>query len=95
MAILKIVKTALYEAVMNNNTYSPKREDFDNVMFNKGATFVTLEKNNKLRGCIGSILPVNAVADDLAKNTILAALNDSRFKPVSKKELPKITYKIS
>ncbi|MBE6467525.1 MAG: AmmeMemoRadiSam system protein B [Alphaproteobacteria bacterium] len=94
-AILKIVKTALYEAVMNNNTYSPKREDFDNVMFNKGATFVTLEKNNKLRGCIGSILPVNAVADDLAKNTILAALNDSRFKPVSKKELPKITYKIS
>jgi AmmeMemoRadiSam system protein A len=75
--------------------YSPKRDDYDNVMFNKGATFVTLEKKHKLRGCIGSVIPVSSVAEDLAKNTFLAAREDKRFTPVTKKELSEISYKIS
>jgi AmmeMemoRadiSam system protein A len=93
--ITKIVTKALEEAVLDNNKYTPKRDDYANVMFNKGASFVTLEKNNKLRGCIGSIFPTTSIAEDLAKNTYLAALHDSRFNPVVKEELKDITFKVS
>ena len=94
-AIIDIVSKALDEAVLHNQIFSPQRDDYDDVMFNKGASFITLEKNNKLRGCIGSIFPNVAIADDLAKNTFAAAMNDSRFSPITKDELKKITFKVS
>ncbi len=94
-AILQIVEKSLFKAVKNNKIYTPKRNEYNNVLFNKGASFVTLEKNNKLRGCIGSLLPTNAIATDLAKNTFSAAKNDSRFKPINENELKEITFKVS
>ena len=94
-AIIDIVSKSLEKAVLENSEFSPERENYDDVMFNKGASFVTLEKNNNLRGCIGSILPVMSIAEDLAKNTNLAALQDSRFTPVTKDELKNITFKVS
>ena len=94
-AIIGIVSKALEKAVLEKSEYTPDREEYDNVMFNKGASFVTLEKDNKLRGCIGSIFPTISIARDLAKNAHLAALHDSRFSPVTKEELKDITFKVS
>ena len=94
-AIIDIVSKSLEKAVLENSEYSPNRDDYDNVMFDKGASFVTLEKNGKLRGCIGSIFPTMSIAEDLTKNAQLAALHDSRFNPVSKDELKNITFKVS
>ena len=94
-AIVSIVSKSLEKAVLENSEYSPQRDDYDNVMFNKGASFVTLEKNKKLRGCIGSVFSTLSIADDLAKNTNLAALHDTRFDPVTKEELKDITFKVS
>ena len=64
-------------------------------MFNKGASFVTLKLNGKLRGCIGSLTPERAIAIDLAENAHSAAMHDTRFKPLSKDELQKIDFSIS
>ncbi len=94
-AIIDIVLKSLEKAVLENSEFSPERENYNDVMFNKGASFVTLEKNDNLRGCIGSILPVMSIAEDLAKNANLAALHDSRFSPVTKDELKNITFKVS
>ena len=44
-----------------------------------GATFVTLKKNGKLRGCIGSLDAARALADDVAQNALGAAFRDPRF----------------
>jgi len=59
------------------------------------ATFVTLKKNGKLRGCIGSLVAHQAFFDDLVKNAKSAAFNDPRFPPLTEEELEKIDLEVS
>jgi AmmeMemoRadiSam system protein A len=57
--------------------------------------FVTLRKNNQLRGCIGNIIgnqPLYLTVRDMA---VEAAVNDHRFTPVTEEELPEIEIEIS
>jgi AmmeMemoRadiSam system protein A len=61
---------------------------------NKGC-FVTLTKIGQLRGCIGNILPEKPLAAAVISNARLAALNDSRFSPVTPQELNKIEVEVS
>ncbi|NPA54339.1 MAG: AmmeMemoRadiSam system protein A [Aquificae bacterium] len=63
----------------------------------KGASFVTLENKHtgQLRGCIGSIIPVQPLYKDVIRNAIAAATQDPRFPPVTPEELPDIRVKVS
>ncbi len=61
----------------------------------KGATFVTLEKNGRLRGCIGSLVATRPLWLDVRDNTIAAATRDPRFSPVRPPELDEITIELS
>jgi AmmeMemoRadiSam system protein A len=63
----------------------------------KGASFVTLENKytGQLRGCIGSIIPVQPLYKDVIRNAIAAATQDPRFPPVTVEELPDIRVKVS
>lgn len=61
----------------------------------KTATFITLEKRNALRGCIGHLEPVEPLFLDIAHNAVSAALEDHRFPPVSEGELPHLRISIS
>lgn len=92
--LLQIVKRALAEAAQQKH-HQPSREDYPDVLFNKGAAFVTLTKDGQLRGCIGSLLPNKAIALDLANNTFAAANEDTRFEPLNPDELAKIKFSIS
>lgn len=93
--LLKIAKISLDEAVLHRQHFKPSRDDYPDVLFDKGATFVTLEKEGELRGCIGSLLPAQAVAYNVAQNAYAAALEDNRFPPVKPEELEKIKISIS
>jgi len=54
----------------------------------KSGVFVSLKKEGRLRGCIGTVHPVRAnLAEEIAANAVSAAKNDPRFPPVSKEEL--------
>jgi len=57
--------------------------------------FVTLEKNGRLRGCIGYIRPVSSLYDAVRENTINAATRDTRFPRVRADELSEIHIEIS
>jgi AmmeMemoRadiSam system protein B/AmmeMemoRadiSam system protein A len=59
------------------------------------AAFVTLKKNSDLRGCIGEIFPSQSLYKSVIVNAINAAVNDWRFKPVTKYELAGIKIEIS
>ncbi len=59
------------------------------------AAFVSLYKEGQLRGCIGHVaadLPLTRV---VAEMTRAAALEDTRFDPVSAEEVPQISVEIS
>lgn len=65
-------------------------------VFNQlGACFVTLKKNNNLRGCIGSIIAHQPLINDLVQHAKDAAFRDPRFNPVEENEVEFLTIDIS
>jgi len=67
----------------------------DSELQDKRGTFVTLKKDGELRGCIGSLAAVDSIVEGVKRNGLHAAFEDSRFRPVEKKELASIEVEIS
>jgi AmmeMemoRadiSam system protein B/AmmeMemoRadiSam system protein A len=59
------------------------------------ASFVTLNKNKELRGCIGSLEVKFPVAEDVVRNAYASAFQDPRFRPLQERELSEIRIEIS
>lgn len=59
------------------------------------ATFVTLQKQCQLRGCIGSLDAVRPLAVDIAENAFSAAFLDPRFPPLETHELDDLDIHLS
>lgn len=59
------------------------------------ATFVTLNLDGRLRGCIGSLVAHRSLLDDLIHNAKSAAFEDPRFYPLSPEEFKKVVIEIS
>jgi AmmeMemoRadiSam system protein B/AmmeMemoRadiSam system protein A len=59
------------------------------------ASFVTLEREAKLRGCIGSPASRTQLARDVAANAVAAGFGDPRFPPLTQSELAELTISIS
>lgn len=70
-------------------------DDFPASLQNPGASFVTLEINKQLRGCIGTLQAHDALVLDVANNARAAAYNDPRFPPLTEKEFSLIDIHIS
>jgi AmmeMemoRadiSam system protein A/AmmeMemoRadiSam system protein B len=59
------------------------------------AVFVTLRKYGKLRGCIGTVVPVtNCVAEEIIRNAVEAGTRDPRFPPVTIEELNELDFSV-
>ncbi|MGH8401147.1 MAG: AmmeMemoRadiSam system protein A [Gammaproteobacteria bacterium] len=59
------------------------------------ASFVTLKRDDQLRGCIGTLEPVRRLSDDVAYNAHAAAFRDPRFPPLARHETPLVQIEIS
>jgi AmmeMemoRadiSam system protein A len=68
--------------------------DFPRLEEARGA-FVTLKEHGELRGCIGYITPMKSLAETVRDVAAYAALEDTRFTPVTVQELPLLEYEIS
>lgn len=61
----------------------------------KRATFLTLQKQGHLRGCIGTLEAEKALATDVALRAYSAAFHDPRFLPVQTDEADELEISIS
>jgi len=61
----------------------------------QGACFITVMRDDKLRGCIGTLRAHRALADDVKANAVAAAFRDPRFAPLDAGELAAIALEIS
>lgn len=61
----------------------------------KRGTFVTLHKYGQLRGCIGTIAPVESIASGIRRNAVNAAFDDPRFQPLQSKEFTDLEIEVS
>jgi AmmeMemoRadiSam system protein A len=61
----------------------------------KAGVFVSIHKDGRLRGCIGTILPVRrSVAEEIISNAVSAATGDPRFDPVRPEELDRLEINV-
>jgi AmmeMemoRadiSam system protein A len=69
--------------------------DFPEPLRAPRATFVTLEERGALRGCIGSLVPRQALVADVAANAYGAGFHDPRFPPITADSLDLLSVGIS
>ena len=80
--------SAQYEKTLRLDDYSPDLQQ-------QRATFVTLNIDNQLRGCIGTLEAHQPLVVDVAHNARAAAFHDPRFGPLSKPEFEGLQVHIS
>ena len=94
--LLQLAKDAIKEAVLKKETIDKKKLLKENPWLEqKGAVFVTINKANNLRGCIGSIVAHQSLLEDTISNAKSAALRDPRFQPITTDELDKLEVELS
>lgn len=61
----------------------------------RAGVFVSLKKDGRLRGCIGTIQAVQpSVADEIIQNAVSACSRDPRFPPVGQEELEELSVSV-
>lgn len=92
------VKLARYSLETFVKTHKPAKLPKDlpeELTARRAGAFVSLHKDNKLRGCIGTIFPTTAsIAEEILQNAISACSRDPRFSPVEISELDEIVYSV-
>lgn len=91
--LVKMARKVVTEFVKNDSKISDL--EFDSRFSFSSGVFVTLNKEDDLRGCIGYPTPVKKLSDGLVDAAISAATRDPRFAPVTTDELDKITFEVT
>lgn len=89
--MLTLARKVILSKFDNSKIYTNHMPVFNEL----GACFVTLKKNDCLRGCIGSIIAHQSLINDLVQNAQKSAFSDPRFEPVEKDEVKDLTINIS
>ncbi|MDR1595365.1 MAG: AmmeMemoRadiSam system protein B [Puniceicoccales bacterium] len=91
--IISICRDAIGAGLKNEKIVIPNY--IPGIFHQSIASFVTLEIDDDLRGCIGSIHAHRPLMSDLMRNAHGAAFGDRRFKPLTRDEFEKITIGVS
>jgi AmmeMemoRadiSam system protein B/AmmeMemoRadiSam system protein A len=92
--LLHIARKSVEAAVKDHKLYDWHGSQFPALMQERGA-FVTLKKHGQLRGCIGYPSPIKPLGLTVRDVAAMAAVQDSRFRPVTVAELDQLEYEIS
>jgi len=92
--LVNTARKAVTEFLSNGNKIKLEPEFEKKFSFNSGV-FVTLNKTGELRGCIGFPMPVKKLSRAIVDMAIAAATEDSRFSPVTIKELGDIVFEVT
>ncbi len=93
--LLRIAREAIEHAARRGKPPLSDPSSLPPVLLEKGASFVTLTIDGRLRGCIGALESYQPLAEDVREHAVSAALEDPRFPPVSEAELSRIRIEIS
>ena len=83
------------EYYLENNTLMEKPMNYPIELDEPLGVFVTLNKKNSLRGCIGYAEPIKPVIDAVMEVAISAAFNDPRFNHVSQEEFSELDFEVT
>ena len=90
--ILLAIARAAIARELGRETRAPEDAQW---LFEPGATFVTLRKEELLRGCIGTLEARRPLLQDVKANAVSAAFKDPRFPPLVLDELDATHVEVS
>ena len=93
--LLNLAKQSIQNGLLTGKPLPVNVEDYPPELQEKCATFVTLEINDQLRGCIGMLEAERPLVLDVVKNAFSAAFNDPRFPSLKDFEFERLQYHIS
>ena len=92
--LLEIARKSVESIVRDRKRIECSAGNFTSLLLDRGA-FVTLKKNDHLRGCIGYTAPIMPLYQTVQEMAMSAAIKDRRFSPVTEDELDDLSYEIS
>lgn len=93
--LLTLARKAIASAAQGKELPPLDLDELPESLRSEGASFVTLNKQGMLRGCIGSLEARRPLALDVRENAVGAALRDPRFPPVQPEEVDNLHIEIS
>lgn len=93
--LLRLARKTIADACRQGLPPEVEQRSYPAAFMEQRATFVTLQKNNELRGCIGSLQAHRPLIEDIVHNAFAAAFRDFRFQPVTETELSDLEVEIS
>lgn len=95
LTLLKTARHSIEHGLKYQRPFSVSISDYSESLTVKRACFVTLLKNQELRGCIGSLVATKPIIADVSNNAFSAAFKDFRFDPVCREEFERVSIHIS
>lgn len=93
--LLEVADAAIKHGLKHNKCLQVDVACYPEKLQQKRASFVTLEINHQLRGCIGTLNAYRPLVLDVAQNAFAAAFLDPRFAQLTEEEYPLLTKHIS
>jgi AmmeMemoRadiSam system protein A len=94
-SLLRVALASIDAGLETGSPLKVNPESYPSALSAQGASFVTLTRHGDLRGCIGSLVPVSSLVEDVAHNAFAAAFRDPRFPMLSAAELQDLEIEIS
>ncbi len=93
--LLETAKQSITYGLKNQQVLTIKLQQFSKTLQSHAASFVTLNLNHQLRGCIGTLEAYQPLIKDVAEHAFAAAFQDPRFAPVTENEIHQLQLHIS
>jgi len=93
--LLQVAQKSIQHGLDKSQPLEVEVLDYAKELRETRATFVTLEIDNKLRGCIGTLVAVRPLVSDVAYHAYAAAFSDPRFPGLGRDEFPLLDIHIS
>jgi len=95
LQLLRLARESIRQFLQSGRTLQLDLEAMPDGLLQTGASFVTLNLNGQLRGCIGHLEATQALVQDVVENARLAAFSDPRFPPLTPSEFERIEISLS
>ena len=95
LSLLQVALSSIEYGLRSGSPETVNSQDYIQELRDSRACFVTLRKDQSLRGCIGSLEPRGCLVADVANNAFAAAFRDPRFQKLEANELDFLDIGIS
>jgi len=93
--LLEVAQQSIKYGSSHHRALPIELNHYNSLLNEAGASFVTLNLHQQLRGCIGTLDAYQPLVKDVAEHAFAAAYKDPRFSPVNNNEIDNLEIHVS